>query len=162
VVKRIGDELMVTFKDLAGAECFVDSPVTDTVLQTYQYKIAVDFGSAYHFRFVEHLADDPYGPVVDRCARIAKYAGPSTVICSRAYRNRVANPAAYVSMGNFALRSWAVDSRCSSKGRRQRWCGSPRSAGEESPGRANSPLPESRRQRFAEAVSIPTEVLSRR
>jgi class 3 adenylate cyclase len=106
VVKRIGDELMVTFKDLAGAECFVDSPVTDTVLQTYQYKIAVDFGSAYHFRFVEHLADDPYGPVVDRCARIAKYAGPSTVICSRAYRNRVANPAAYVSIGNFALRGW--------------------------------------------------------
>ena len=31
------------------------------LLQTYRYKIAIDYGSAYHFRFGEHLADDPYG-----------------------------------------------------------------------------------------------------
>ena len=61
VVKRIGDELMVTFKDVQASERFVDSLITDTVLQTYRYKIAIDYGSAYHFRFDEHLADDPYG-----------------------------------------------------------------------------------------------------
>ena len=106
VVKRIGDEVMVTFNDVQASERFLDSLITDTVLQTYRYKTAIDFGSAYHFRFVEHLADDPYGPVVDRCARIAKYAGAGTVICSGDYRNHVVNPAAYVSMGRFALRGF--------------------------------------------------------
>ena len=74
VVKRIGDELMVTFRDVQASERCVDSLIADTVLQMYRYKIAVDCGSAYHFRFIEHLPDDPYGLVVDRCARIAKYA----------------------------------------------------------------------------------------
>jgi class 3 adenylate cyclase len=104
VVKRIGDELMVTFKDARASECFIDSLIMDTILQMYRYKIAIDFGSADHFRFVEHLADDPYGSVVDRCARVAKYAGARTVICTGEYRNQLGNPAAYVSMGSFALR----------------------------------------------------------
>ena len=94
VVKRIGDELMVTFKDVQASERFVDSLITDTVLQTYRYKIAIDYGSAYHFRFGEHLADDPYGPVVDRCARIAKYAAAGTVLCTGEYRNQLGNPSA--------------------------------------------------------------------
>jgi class 3 adenylate cyclase len=106
VVKRIGDELMVTLKAVEAAERFVDSLIKDTVLQTYRYKIAVDFGSAYHFRFVEHLPDDPYGSVVDRCARIAKYAAAGTIICTGDYRNQLAKPAAYVSMGSFALRGF--------------------------------------------------------
>jgi len=106
VVKRIGDELMVTFKEVQASERFVDSLITDTALQMYRYKIAVDFGSAFHFRFVDHLPDDPYGRVVDRCARIAKYAGAGTVICTAEYRNQLGNPASYVSMGSFALRGF--------------------------------------------------------
>lgn len=106
VVKRIGDELMITFKDVQASERFVDSLITDTALQMFRYKIAVDFGNAYHFRFIEHLPDDPYGPVVDRCARIAKYAGAGTVICAGEYRNQLGNPAHYASMGTFALRGF--------------------------------------------------------
>lgn len=72
----------------------------------YRYKIAVDFGSAYHFRFIEHLTDDPYGAVVDRCARIAKYAVAGIVLCTGEYRNQLGNSAHYFSMGSFALRGF--------------------------------------------------------
>jgi class 3 adenylate cyclase len=106
VVKRIGDELMVTFKDVQASEHFVSSLITETVLHTYRYKIALDYGSVYHFRFLEHLPDDPYGPMVDRCARIAKYAGAGTAICTGEYRNQLGNLAAYVSMGSVALRGF--------------------------------------------------------
>jgi class 3 adenylate cyclase len=106
LVKRIGDELMITFTDVQASERFVDSLIGDIVLHTCRYKIAVDCGSAYHFRFTEHLPDDPYGLVVDRCARIAAYAGADTIICTGEYRNHVGNPAHYVSMGTFALRGF--------------------------------------------------------
>ena len=106
VVKRIGDELMVTFQSVQASERFVDSLIARPAGQMFRYKIAVDFGNAYHFRFIEHLPDDPYGPVVDRCARIAKYAGAGTIICSGDYRNQVDNPASYVSAGSFTLRGF--------------------------------------------------------
>jgi hypothetical protein len=106
VVKRTGDGLMVTFKDVQASERFVGSLITETVLQTYRYKITLDYGSAYHFRFLEHLPDDPYGPMVDRCARIAKYASAGTVICTGEYRNQLGNPAAYVSIGSVPLRGF--------------------------------------------------------
>ena len=48
---------MVTFNDVQASERFVDSLITDTALQIYRYKIAVDCGSAYHFRFLEHLPE---------------------------------------------------------------------------------------------------------
>ena len=63
-------------------------------------------GDAYHFKFSDNLADDPYGPVVDRCARIAKLAGPRTALCSSAYRGQVANPNEYISVGAFSLRGF--------------------------------------------------------
>jgi class 3 adenylate cyclase len=99
VVKRIGDELMVTFKDVQASERFVDSLITVTALQIYRYKIAVDYGNAYHFRFRGDFPDDPYGQVVDRCARLAKCARAGTAICTGDYRSQLGNPAAYVSMG---------------------------------------------------------------
>ena len=82
------------------------STLSETVLQTYRFKITLDYGSAYHFRFLEHLPDDPYGPMVDRCARIAKYAGAGTVICTGEYRNQPGNPVAYVSIGSVPLRGF--------------------------------------------------------
>jgi class 3 adenylate cyclase len=42
VVKRIGDELMVTFKEIPASEYFFDSLNTDPVLQTYRYKTGVN------------------------------------------------------------------------------------------------------------------------
>jgi class 3 adenylate cyclase len=106
VVKRIGDELMVTFNDVQASERFIDSLITDTAIQTYRYKIAVDFGRAYHFRFEDRFEDDPYGPVVDRCARMAQYASAGTVMCSREYRHQLGTLADYSSLGSFALRGF--------------------------------------------------------
>jgi class 3 adenylate cyclase len=106
LIKRIGDELMITFKEVLAAERFVDSLISDMVLQTFRYKIALDYGSAYHLRFKDHLADDPYGQVVDRCARIAKHAGTDTVICTFEYLNQLDDPANYVPMGPFSLRGF--------------------------------------------------------
>jgi class 3 adenylate cyclase len=102
-VKRIGDELMVTFSDTSKSETFLQLLIADADSVQYAFKIALDAGDAYHFRFSANLADDPYGPVVDRCARIAKLAGPRTVLCSNAYRENVANPDEYISVGNFSL-----------------------------------------------------------
>jgi class 3 adenylate cyclase len=106
LIKRIGDELMITFKEVLAAERFVNSLISDMVLQTFRYKIAIDYGSAYHLRFKDHLADDPYGQVVDRCARIAKYAATGTVICTFEYLNQLDDPANYVPMGAFSLRGF--------------------------------------------------------
>ena len=76
--------------------------------------VLVDFGEillqegrdASDFRFLEHLPDDPYGPMVDRCARIAKYARAGTVICTGEYRKQLGTLAAYVSMCSVALRGF--------------------------------------------------------
>ncbi len=80
--------------------------IIETPLHTYQYKIALDYGKAYHFRFLEHLPDDPYGQVVDRCARIAKRAVAGTVLCGGEYRSQFGNSCPYVSMGKFSLRGF--------------------------------------------------------
>lgn len=104
VVKRIGDELMITFGGVADAESFIDSAATNELLGQFKFKIAVDFGDAYHFRFIENLADDPYGPVVDRCARIAKLVSAGAVLTTREYIQRLENPSDYVSLGQFSLK----------------------------------------------------------
>jgi class 3 adenylate cyclase len=105
-VKRIGDELMLTFSDTAKSEAFLQSLIADADSSQYTFKIALDAGDAYHFKFSDNLEDDPYGPVVDRCARIAKLAGPRTALCSSAYRGQVENPDQYSSVGAFSLRGF--------------------------------------------------------
>ena len=80
--------------------------ITDTALQIYRYKIAVDYGNAYHFRFEEPLPDDPYGPMVDRCARIAEITRAGTALCSDEYRRQLGGSCAYVSVGKFSLRGF--------------------------------------------------------
>ena len=62
------------------------------VLQTYGFKIAVRLWERISFPLQRTLPDDPYGPVVDRCARIAKLAGTGTVICTFEYRNQLDDP----------------------------------------------------------------------
>jgi class 3 adenylate cyclase len=82
VVKRIGDEVMLTFDTTASSEQFLDSLSESKLHEHFHFKIAADYGKAYHFRFERGLADDPYGKVVDRCARIAKYCKPGVTLCS--------------------------------------------------------------------------------
>ncbi len=97
VVKHIGDEVMVTFPEVASAETFLLCMLEDQTLIHYRYKAAVDFGDAYFLH--AHHADtlptsycpwpapqDPYGKVVDRCARIAALAPSGCILCSEDYK----------------------------------------------------------------------------
>ena len=54
-------------------------------------KIAVDAGKAYHFQFLPELPHDPYGTVVDRCARRSKLARGGTVVCSADYASLISS-----------------------------------------------------------------------
>lgn len=101
VVKHIGDEVMITFPDVAASEVFLVSMLDDETLIRYRFKTAVDFGDAYflHSHHAEALPapscpwpapHDPYGKVVDRCARIAALAPSGCVLCSEDYK--VAHP----------------------------------------------------------------------
>ncbi len=85
VVKRIGDELLITFDDVADTESFIATVNRSSDLAGYDFKLAVDYGEVYHFQFEEALEKDPYGNVVDRCARLAKLAGPGVTLCSANY-----------------------------------------------------------------------------
>jgi class 3 adenylate cyclase len=105
VVKRIGDAVMVTFVDTSAPERFFDSLAADEMLRAHHYRIAVDYGDAFHFEFLEGLPDDPYGRVVDRCARVLELAAPATILCTRDYRRQVAG-SWYGSLGEFSLRGF--------------------------------------------------------
>src|SRR4029077_14316992 len=63
------------------------------------------YGFAYHFRFKD-LADDPYGPTVDRCARIAKYAKPGATLCSGDYVRAVGDDSSFYPLGSFSLKAF--------------------------------------------------------
>ena len=97
VVKHIGDEAMITFSDVHDSEAFLLCMLSDETLRRYRYKAAVDYGDAFYLH--SHHADtmpacycpwpapqDPYGKVVDRCARIAALAPSGSILCSEDYR----------------------------------------------------------------------------
>jgi len=104
VVKRIGDEVMLTFDEIASSEQFLDSLADSKLHEHFQFKIAADYGKAYHFKFHSGLADDPYGTVVDRCARIAKYCKPGVTLCSGDYAGGVDNESFFYPLGSFSLK----------------------------------------------------------
>ncbi len=104
VVKRIGDELMVTFGDVENADAFIAAAAADTGLSHHAFKIAADFGTAFEMSFRETNVLDPYGAVVDRAARIAKIAGPSTALASSTFVKALRNPSSYSSLGRFPMR----------------------------------------------------------
>lgn len=104
VVKRIGDEVMLTFDTTASSEQFLDSLAETNLHERFHFKIAADYGEAYHFQFEKPLPDDPYGAVVDRCARIAKYCKPGVTLCSGHYVSEVGNESCFYLLGSFALK----------------------------------------------------------
>lgn len=106
VVKRIGDEVMATFTKVEQSEAFINALIEDTPLRAHRYKIALDFGKAFHFQFIEGREDDPYGTVVDRCARISKLATPDTIICTGDYHDQLPpkGTSRYTGMGKFPLK----------------------------------------------------------
>lgn len=103
IIKRIGDEIMISFADVKAAEAFLNGLSTDKNLDASIYKVAIDFGEAYYLKFAKGLENDPYGTVVDRCARIAKLANPGVILASQAYTRQLYN-GPYVSAGKFQLK----------------------------------------------------------
>jgi class 3 adenylate cyclase len=103
VVKRIGDEVLATFAAPAAAEQFVAVLHALPDLAEFRFKVALDYGDVYLIRFEEHLPLDPYGAVVDRCARIARMAGPGSTLCSGAYEAEVHSEGGYYRLGEFHL-----------------------------------------------------------
>ena len=69
-----------------------------------KFKAAFDFGPAYHLQFIEGREDDPYGLVVDRCARIAKLARPGAMLVTGQYFDEVRNKSTYLEVGSFPLK----------------------------------------------------------
>jgi class 3 adenylate cyclase len=107
VVKRIGDEVMLTFAEPHQAESFFRQLVSDSRLADYRFKCAADYGKAFFFQFEAVLEPDPYGIVVDRCARIAKLARSSTVLCSSTFVTKLDDTGDYIDLGKFPLKGIA-------------------------------------------------------
>ncbi len=106
VVKRIGDELMLTFTNVENSEQFLSNIISDASLAEFRYKVALDYGDIFLFRFKPELENDPYGPIVDRCSRIAKLAGPGVVLCSSDYWRVIGDKEKYISVGQIKLKSF--------------------------------------------------------
>jgi class 3 adenylate cyclase len=107
VVKAIGDEIMLSFDLVSDAEQFIESLMDDPSFnEKYRYKIAADYGEVYHFQFEQSLALDPYGSVVDRCARIARLADAGAVLCSSSYASMIKSPSPYLSAVKIKLKGF--------------------------------------------------------
>jgi class 3 adenylate cyclase len=108
VIKRIGDEVMATFRGADDAESFLIAIRADKTLRKYDYKVALDFGDAYHFQFIDGGEEDPYGTVVDRCARIAKLAKAGSILCSGEYKAQLRDDGSYQSVGEVPLKGIGI------------------------------------------------------
>jgi len=107
VIKRIGDELLISFRSVAEAEIFFSAvEKSDALRENYRFKMAADYGTSYHFRFEPTLKDDPYGLVVDRCARLARLGRAGATLCSYAYVAQVPKRDTFLELGKFALRGF--------------------------------------------------------
>jgi len=103
VVKRIGDELMITFDTAVAAESFITEVIADAVLVNFAFKIGADFGETFGLSFGSAPTFDPYGPVVDRAARIAKVATRGTVVASKSFVV-AASTTSYSTLGKIQLK----------------------------------------------------------
>lgn len=107
LVKRIGDGLLATFDQVPLAETFLDLIETSPALSNYTFKTAADFGEVYFFKFEPHLADDPYGPCVDRCARLLHLSTPGANLCGAAFVKGSKDKGRFSNAGDFALKGFS-------------------------------------------------------
>jgi class 3 adenylate cyclase len=107
IVKRIGDELMVTFASVESCERCLGELLSSSFFDSFPSRVAVDYGRCYHLQFSEGAQDDPYGITVDRCARIAARAQPGAIICSNDFMRESNTPGAYHSLGTHKLKGIA-------------------------------------------------------
>jgi hypothetical protein len=95
---------MLTFSTSAAASSFFEIVIADSRLHDYRFRCAADFGKAYFFQFEPTLEPDPYGMVVDRCARIANLAVPSVALCSSFFVAKLEKHDEYMDAGEFPLK----------------------------------------------------------
>jgi hypothetical protein len=67
----------------------IESALHEVTGHPTRVKIAADIGPVYLLEFEGHDVLDPQGTPVDRCARIAKYGKPGTVVASREFASAV-------------------------------------------------------------------------
>jgi hypothetical protein len=107
LVKRMGDGLLATFDQVPAAETFLDLLETSPLLSSYTFKTAADFGEVYFFKFEPHLAQDPYGACVDRCARFLHLSTPGANLCGAAFAKASKDKDRFFNAGSFALRGFS-------------------------------------------------------
>lgn len=103
VIKRIGDEIMATFSNVLDSEGFINDILLDNTLQKYDFKIGVDFGDVFNLQFETNI-DDPYGTIVDRCARIIGLIKGSILFASDSYVKALSSNDNYTYLDEFPLK----------------------------------------------------------
>lgn len=103
VIKRIGDEIMATFSDVSSSEDFISDILSDIILKKYDFKIGIDFGDVFNLLFETNI-EDPYGTIVDRCARITSLIKGSLLLASNSYVNELSVKNNYTYLDEFSLK----------------------------------------------------------
>lgn len=103
VIKRIGDEIMATFSDVSNSESFIKDILSDKILQKYDFKIGIDFGEVFNLQFGTNI-EDPYGTIVDRCARITSLIKGSLLFASDSYVKALSSNSHYTYLDEFPLK----------------------------------------------------------
>lgn len=103
VIKRIGDEIMATFSNVSDSEGFINDILADKTLQKYDFKIGVDIGEVFNLQFETNI-DDPYGSIVDRCARITGLIKGSLLFASDSYVKALSSNDNYTYLDEFPLK----------------------------------------------------------
>lgn len=103
VIKRIGDEIMATFSNVSDSEGFINDILADKTLQKYDFKIGVDIGDVFNLQFETNI-DDPYGTIVDRCARITGLIKGSLLFASDSYVEALSSKDNYTYLDEFPLK----------------------------------------------------------
>ncbi|MCR8927456.1 adenylate/guanylate cyclase domain-containing protein [Priestia megaterium] len=119
VVKYIGDEVMAIFDqetmvndtlNLLNRIDDIQQHLTNITNHDTKVKIAVDKGEVYLVKYTGHQELDPQGTPVDRCARIAKYAQPGTVVTSFEYQKFIGKRTITHEVGNIDLKGIGITS----------------------------------------------------
>lgn len=105
VVKYIGDEVMVVFKDydgLAAARAETCVMALDGAMRSlgppYVAKFVLDAGDVVEVTFPPY---DVLGTAIDRCARIGKIAQAGVALASEAFRTRTPHKDAWLPVGSY-------------------------------------------------------------
>jgi class 3 adenylate cyclase len=113
IVKYIGDEVMAIFSDrdakvqsvqMEGCIWNIEKRLQQSEPQLVA-KYAMDFGAAAHIHFAG-FPQDYLGTVVDRCARISKFAKQGTAVASLAYVRESKNPRSWRLIGKVPLKGF--------------------------------------------------------